>query len=321
MRYTFPILIIFSIFFLAFSCKKEKTDVNVSKLISDVKINRFDREFANVDFKIFPALKTKYPLLFPDDRPDSAWVNFKNDSLFQLLHTHIDSTYKDFNKEKKELDELFKNVKYYYPSFKTPDVITLISLLDYDHQVIFTDSILILSLDTFLGKNRPYYIEYPDYLRTNLEPSRLIFKVAEAVANETAPKTTNTLFFEKIIALGKIKFAVQHFLPNKTETQIMNYAPERMEWAKNNEYYIWQFFIEKNYLYDRDKELERRFIDPAPFSKFYIENDAESPGQIGIWLGWQIVRSYAVNTGATLTQIMATSPEEIFKKSKYKPSK
>jgi hypothetical protein len=28
------------------------------------------------------------------------------------------------------------------------------------------------------------------------------------------------------------------------------------------------------------------------FSKFYLEIDNESPGQVGGWIGWQIVRSY-----------------------------
>ena len=34
------------------------------------------------------------------------------------------------------------------------------------------------------------------------------------------------------------------------------------------------------------------FFDASPFSKFYLEIDNQSPGRIGRWIGWQIVRSY-----------------------------
>jgi uncharacterized protein YjaZ len=59
----------------------------------------------------------------------------------------------------------------------------------------------------------------------------------------------------------------------------------------------------------------------APFSKFYIDIDKESPGRIGVWLGWQIVRSYMNNNEVTLQQLLQTNAEEIFNKSKYKPKK
>jgi hypothetical protein len=36
-------------------------------------------------------------------------------------------------------------------------------------------------------------------------------------------------------------------------------------------------------------------MTPAPFSKFYLEIDNDSPGRIGAWIGWQMVRSYMKN--------------------------
>ncbi|MDF1518362.1 MAG: gliding motility lipoprotein GldB, partial [Lutibacter sp.] len=57
-------------------------------------------------------------------------------------------------------------------------------------------------------------------------------------------------------------------------------------------------------------------------SKFYIDIDKESPGRIGVWLGWQIVSAYMTNNNdVTLQQLLQTDAEEIFNKSKYKPKK
>ena len=59
-----------------------------------------------------------------------------------------------------------------------------------------------------------------------------------------------------------------------------------------NEKEIWNFFVSKEMLYSTDPELIKRFISPAPFSKFYLNIDVDSPGQIGQWLGLQIVKAY-----------------------------
>ena len=65
--------------------------------------------------------------------------------------------------------------------------------------------------------------------------------------------------------------------------------------GKENEIFIWKYFIENKLLYDTNRELVNRFINPAPFSKFYLELDRESPGKIGQWIGWNIVKSYVKN--------------------------
>ena len=67
--------------------------------------------------------------------------------------------------------------------------------------------------------------------------------------------------------------------------------------------------------------LANRFMDPAPFSKFSLELDNESPGRLGRYMGWQIVRAFMNNNEVKLNQLLNLSAEEIFKKSNYKPKK
>jgi hypothetical protein len=85
----------------------------------------------------------------------------------------------------------------------------------------------------------------------------------------------------------------------------MGYKPEQITWCQENESYMWRYFIEKKLLYDTDQKLIPRFINPAPFSKFYLEIDNESPGRVGAWIGWQMVRSFMENNEVSLAAIIA----------------
>ena len=87
-----------------------------------------------------------------------------------------------------------------------------------------------------------------------------------------------------------------------------------------NEEYMWRYFVEGNLLYDSDSKLGNRFINRAPFSKFYLEIDNESPGRIGTWVGWQIVRKFMQeNPDTKFEQLLELDPQEILTRSKYKP--
>ena len=94
-----------------------------------------------------------------------------------------------------------------------------------------------------------------------------------------------------------------------------------MQWAQENEEEIWRYFIEEELLYSTDAKLPTRFIVDAPFSKFYLEIDNESPGRIGQFIGWQIVRAYMENNDTSLSELMTLNPEALFRQSKYKPKK
>ena len=111
-------------------------------------------------------------------------------------------------------------------------------------------------------------------------------------------------------------------IPFKTNAQKLNYTETQYNWAKANEEYIWRYFVDKELLFNTDTKLPSRFINPAPFSKFYLEQiDSESPGEIGKYIGWEIVRAYMENNTVSFKQMLAKSTEDIFENSKYKPRK
>ena len=124
-----------------------------------------------------------------------------------------------------------------------------------------------------------------------------------------------------MVYYGKELYLKDIWLSNVSDAEKIGYTEEEMQWANDNEEDMWRYFIEKELLYKTDPKLAPRFIFNAPFSKFYLEIDNESPGMVGRYIGWQIVRSYMENNTVTVPQLLIKNADEIFKNSKYKPKK
>ena len=220
-----------------------------------------------------------------------------------------------------ELSNLFKHIKYYNPSFLAPDVITILSNIDYTYRTIYTDNLLFISLDVYLGGDHPFYSDYPSYIRKNNTDERIVVDVASNIINSTISFSNNRSFLAKMIHEGKKMYLLDLYLPSKSDPIKIGYSKDKFDWATINEEQVWRYFIENDLLYSTDTQLNKRFIENAPFSKFYLSEDTKSPGRIGQWIGWQIVRSYMVNNDVSLQDLLSMNEEEIFKNSKYKPRK
>ena len=144
--------------------------------------------------------------------------------------------------------------------------------------------------------------------------------IAEQFAINQVPKIEFYTFLDKIIYYGKILYYKDFTLDTEDRLKI-GYSKDKMKWATENEYFVWTYFVEKNILFSPDNNLINRFINDAPFSRFYLEIDNESSEKIGKYIGWQIVKSYMNNNYVSLTELLKTSPSNIYNKSKYKPNK
>ncbi len=301
------------------SCKKEVVKkVDVSGTDVKVLIDRFEHKFYKADEQSLAIVKNEYPYLFPPQN-DSIWLNkIKNEAeLFQKSQ----EVFGDFESEKLQIAALFKHVKHYHSSFKSPKILTLITNLDYENKVVYADSLLFVSLDMYLGKDSEIYKDFPLYLAQNFDKSHLVVDMAESISEDYFIPTKSRHFIDVMINEGKKMYMIDSYLPSVSDAEKIGYANNKMYWVEANESQLWKYFIENKLLYSTDSNLYTRFIANAPFSKFYINIDNESPGRIGVWIGWQIVRSYMKNNDVTLQQLLQTNSEEIFKKSKYKPKK
>ena len=317
MRNYILLTLLYSMFF---SCtEKPKNLVDVSGIQADFSIKRFEIDFYNADKNDLDQLKKTYPKLFPDSTPDSIWRAKINDLDERELFFEIQKVYENFKTTEKELNRLFKHVKYYHKKFEVPGVITVLNNIDYEYRVVYNDDLLYLSLDVYLGEESPFYADFPDYIKENNKQERIVVDVALKLIEGQITPSANRTFIGKMIAEGKKLYLLDLYLPEKSDHLKIGYSKEKLNWAIANESQVWRYFIEHDMLYSTDTNLGKRFLQDAPFSKFYLSEDSRSPGRIGQWMGWQIVRSFMEKNDVSLQTFLETSEEKIFEKSNYKP--
>ena len=315
------LFILFAAIGLTSCSEKAKVNSEIEEIPVEVQVLRFDKEFIETPDAGFSKLKQKYPFLLPANVPDEEWMNKRNDSLFKVLYKEVQTQFADTKQLETDLESLFKHIKYYFPNQKPGKVVTLISEVDIDVKTIYTDSLSIISLDTYLGKDHRFYEVFDTYLLGSFEPTQITSDLAESFITTQLPYPNDRQFLSQIIYSGKIMYAKDLLIPNASDDIKMGYSPEQIQWCFDNESHMWKYFIENKLLYDSDSKLYGRFVQNAPFSKFYLDLDAESPGRVGVWIGWQIVRSYMKNNNVTLQELFAKDAKEIFDNSKYKPKK
>ncbi len=306
---------------ILFSCKeKNPLDIDVSKIDAEAKIIRFDTIFYGNNPENLPRIKKQFPYLFPSSIPDSLWRKKMTDSLFIDLKNEVNRIFPDSLGVENELINLFKHVKYYFPKRNEPVIITIYSDWDYLKKVYLSDSLAFLFLDNYLGKDNPVYDGIPIYIRQTMRKEYIPVDFAARFAEQIVPYPSTKDFLHKLIYHGKLLYLQKAFLPQTHDSLLLGYSAKKWKWAVDNEKYVWLYFLDQNLLFDTDKNLDKRFLDPAPFSKFYSEADRESAGMIGRYIGYQIVKTYAKrNKNVDLKQLIQLDAQTIFNRSKYKP--
>lgn len=312
-------LLAFSLLFL--SCdKKSALEKKVEEIPLDIKVERFDQVFFESQPKDLPKIKKQYPIFFPPSVSDAVWIEKIKNPLWRELYSEVQKKYSNIEPVRSDLILLFKHIKHYFPKTKIPKAITVIAEMDYNNKAIYADSLVVIALELYLGKNHKFY-EFPNYVKQNFEARQMMPDLVSSFATTKIHAEKDKTFLNQILYAGKKLYLKDLLLPDYTDAEKMGYTPEQLKWCQENEMYIWRYFLENNMLYSNDPKLGMRFISLAPFSKFYLEIDNESPGQVGAWLGWQIVRSFAENTTTPLPEILKMNAKELFEKSKYKPKK
>lgn len=321
MKYKILFLIVL---FCFVSCDESyKTPDEISEIEMDLNVKRLDQDLLNVTKETVGDLKKKYPFLEAEEEvnADSIWLAQKHDTLQVQLSEESLKAFPDFDEEAMDLSLLFKHIKYYFPEFKKPEIITLTTGVDYRNKIDLNNGKLFVAVDTYLGADHKFYGMIPNYITSNMDKEQLTSDVAEVYARRFTIPGKQRMFIDQMVYFGKVLYLKDLFVPFKSEASRIGYSKEQLEWAKANESEIWSYFVERKMLFSTESELSSRFIALAPFSKFYLELDNESPGMVGRYIGWQIVRSFMKKNDVSLRELSAMSGEEIFNKSKYKPAK
>jgi hypothetical protein len=259
---------------------------------------------------------------YPDD---SVFIN----TLYQrFTNPHIDTLRMEvarvFNNEqslKQEFTQAFKNLKYYYPEVRIPKIQTTITGLDND--LVVTDSLIIISLDFFLGstgKYRPDMYDYllRQYIKENVVPTVMLLYGISSNYNRTNPADKTVL--ADMITYGKAYYFAKQMVPCTPDSVFIWYTAEEIEGSRKNQDLIWARFIEDQILYSNNHMIKQKYLAERPKT---IEVGEKCPGRIAQWVGWEIVKSYMnSHDNVSLPELMDyQNADKLFKESTYKPVK
>jgi hypothetical protein len=286
-----------------------------------LKIERFEKVFYESDTGSIDQIKEIYPFFFPSNFSDEIWVRRLNDPIQREIYNEILYQYDDISSLQIQITKFFQNTDKYFDSILKPRLITVNTDVDYRNRIILADSILLIGLDNYLGFDHRFYEGIPNYIKEDLNQQNIISDIASQYAKKLIPSLDDYTFLDKIIYHGKVLYYKDIILDEVADNYKIGYSQKKINWAIENEYFVWTYFIENEILFDPDNKLNSRFINNAPFSKFYLENDKDSSEMIGKFIGWQIVKSFMKNNKISFKEMIALKPIDIYNKSKYKPKK
>jgi hypothetical protein len=108
------------------------------------------------------------------------------------------------------------------------------------------------------------------------------------------------------------------FLPAIHDSLKTGFTKQQLEWCEVNEGMIWNDIItSQKDLYTKDPMAIQNYLGEAPFTQSL---GPSSPGNIGQWIGWQIVKKFVdKNSSLGVSDVLKTDARIILEEAKYKP--
>ena len=328
------------------ACDNQKNTPDISGIQLNLGIQRFDEDFFTLDTASLQSglatLQSKYPVLLPVFLENIVGVTNPEgiNTFYRLYKPVFDSSqniYKDFNPVKGEIEKAFRYVKYYFPAYKAPAKIvpvvgpmnTLNDMAKMNNGDLTPNFIgpgfLGISLQFYLGKDFSFY--KADYFINNVAPlyrSRrfdreyIVADVMKVISDDLFPDKSNTMsLIEQMIEKGKRWWLLDKFLPGTPDSIKTGYTQQQLNWCEENEGLIWSYIIKNEDLHTINTVTIQTYIGEAPFTQGFSQE--YSPGNLGSWIGWQIVKKFAENNPALKPgEVMTTTPKQILEEAKYK---
>ncbi|VBB44254.1 conserved hypothetical protein [uncultured Paludibacter sp.] len=330
--------VIFLLIFTLFSCNKsekrykpEKSDKNCV----EVKINRFDKDLIELDtknpiqsvkklYKKYPAFLSLYTYnILEEEDKDTAkiaqlFTQFVADTVFEKVNKKVMETFSGVSDIEKDLSDAFTYIHQYFPDIHIPQIYFFVS--GFNRSVLMTDSILGVGTDFYLGADyKPYQDFTYEYLLYNMRRDMVSIDVVSAVLFRYFTfDGKQSRLIDNMLHRGKVIYLLSAFMPEKKMEDILGYSPQQMKWATQYENEIWKAIIGQKDLFSTNVKLISQYLNDAPFTTPISQ---ESPGRLGIYIGWKIVDSYMKNNkNITLQELMKMNDyQKMLENSGYRP--
>ena len=293
-----------------------------------VTIERFDRQLMAVQSEDgLKELLTANPeisdLLFGASPEDTA---FLADVFHMVRHNDArklfeqgQETFGDLTKLEQSFARAFDGIIRLYPDFRPPRIVAGFSGLRND--MVVTDSLVVISLESFIGPQALYRPDQPEYMLPRFAPEYVVPNVIRFLSNRfNKVDFTRDSFTADMIFFGKSLEFSRAVLPHVEDSLIIGYTNREMQNAYEHQELIWAHIIDRELLNSENPAVNAKYFGERPYVG---EISGDCPGRIGQWLGWRIVELYRINhPDVSLQELMENDKAgEILRGSKYRGQK
>lgn len=331
-----------------FACK-DKEGPDVSEIKVELTTERFERDFFAADTNNLSAsldrIYQKYPGFFIDFSQNILGLPPIKDSGTQVLtaikqflrdyrpiYDSVNKTFNDISDYEEEITDGLRHVKHYFPTYETPKkLITFIGPMDAffqgslgDYGDAITSDGLAVGLQLHLGADFSIYTNeigaalYPSYVSRKFTPEYIPVNCMKNIIDDIFPEQrTDGTLIEQMVEKGKRMYILDRLMPETADTLKTGYTDLQLKGCYTNEGLIWNYFVKNGLVYNNDPSLIKNYVGESPNTPEFGE---DAPGNIGVFVGWQIVNKYmSENTSGSLTDLMQTDAKKIFENSRYRP--
>ena len=339
--------LLFSVIILVSCSNVDAPDV--SGIHVDVAVQRFDKDFFAMDSeRILPSLQqlyAKYPSFFSDYLQNilglppitdtsvatvTAVRQFLSD--YKPVKDSADHIFRKMDGVERDIEQNLKYVKYYFPRYQLPQkIITFIGPMDAyfegslgGYGDVITSDALAVGLQLHLGKDFSLYKSemgqalYPAYISRRFTPEYIPVNCIKNIIDDMFPdQSTGKHLVLQMVEKGKRMYLLDELMPHTDDTLKTGYSLSQLKGCYDNEGLIWNYFLTNGLLYNNDPAMIKNYIGESPNTPEFGEG---APGNIGLFIGWQIVTKYMENNKSiSLETLMRTDPKKLFEESKYRP--
>ncbi len=305
-----------------------------------IELVRFDKALMNVQkddaqgtWDDIRVLYEEYPAFMPlwvEDilgipSADTAYLvqqlpAFLNDTVygFKATNKREQEVFADVSDIEQDLSKAFSRIQWLYPETEIPHFYLFIS--GFQTPIYFEEDLIGIGGDMYLGSDYEYYnrVVY-EYQKQTMRKECIPVDVVSAYLFRTLPYTSSkSRLLDQMMYRGKVMYLVAQIFDELPGYEVMGWTKEQWDWCVTNERGIWHLVMDKRDLFKTESLVLTSYLNDGPFTS---EVSQDSPGRLGIWLGWRIAESYMEhNENVSLQELMAEGDaQKILEESFYKP--
>lgn len=260
----------------------------------------------------------------PIDNPMTAdlFDRFVSDPVWRKLQSVIERAHPSLDAEAGRIGEALRRYAVHFDADTLPQPVAYNS--GFNIGIYPTDQWLGVGLEWYSGSDHAIIDRlppelFPQYKRDKMKPRYLVPNAVKGwLMVRFAEGVSEKDLLGQMVYYGKVMFITSALLPDVPDADLLNYTEDQMAWSRNNEFDVWKHFVENDLVFSKDGGQINKILGDGPFTPGM---PPESPGGIGVWVGYQMVKAYMDrHPRLSLKELMAVEEDRAFLQT-YKPGK